>query len=228
MRIKRAVLILSSVVGGSLAAAYAEDAGRLQGFAGIFSPNHALAAGQPKGGSQPLHPSVPFPAKLSGARAEAVYQAIKGQMRGNYARSGDPLALEYQQWRRYNKAPYRSPNHGKRFVNHYANDKAASYGDFEKLTSMPVGAIVIKDSFVVTEKGHVRTGPLFMMEKMGPRFRSRAGSWRFMMLRPDGSVLGMTGGDRAGNVKFCAECHKDAGAPREYMYFMPEEVRVRN
>lgn len=220
MRKKYAKSSLIPVLGGFLTAA------ALHGIGGLL-PGLALAA-ERQSRAQSLHPNVPFPAELSMARAEAVYQAIKGQMRENYARSGDPLTLAYQQWRRYNMAPYRSSNHGKRFVNHYANDKAAAYGEFENLKPMPVGAIVIKDSFIVTDKGHVKTGPLFMMEKMGPGFRSKAGNWRFMMLRPDGSMTGITGGEGAENVQFCAECHKNAGALHEFMYFVPVKVRRPN
>lgn len=173
------------------------------------------------------HPAIAFPAELNGDRAESVYTAIKGQIRQNYALSGDPVALAYQRWRRFNEAPYRSPNHGQRFVNHYANDKALAYGRFEDMKSLPAGSIVVKDSFVVTEGGQLRTGPLFFMEKMRPGFKSAAGTWRFMMLRPDGSIVGMTGGKGAENVQFCAECHKNAGPEQDYLYFMPDEFRVK-
>lgn len=172
------------------------------------------------------HPAIAFPAELNGDRAEAVYRAIKGQIRQNYALSGDPVVLAYQEWKRFNRFPYRSPNHGQRFVNHYANAKARSYGRFEGMKSLPAGSIVVKDSFVVTEGGQLRTGPLFLMEKMGPGFKSTAGTWRFMMLRPDGTVVGMTGGKGAKNVEFCAECHKAAGPEQEYLYFMPDEFRI--
>ena len=172
------------------------------------------------------HPAIPFPAELNGERAEAVYNAIKGQIRENYATSADPVAHAYQSWSRLNRFPYRSPNHGQRFVNHYANDTARAYGRFEGMKSLPVGSIVVKDSFEVTEGGRLSTGPLFLMEKMGPGFKSAAGNWRFMMLHPDGHVVGMTGGKGAENVRFCADCHRNAGPEQEYLYFMPEEFRV--
>lgn len=171
------------------------------------------------------HPNVPFPASLSGTRAESVYQAVKSQLRDNYARSSDPVVMGYQSWKRFNRTPYRSPNHGQRFVNHYANEAAEAYGKFEEVGKLPVGSIVVKDSFVVTEAGQLRTGPLFLMEKMGPDFRSGAGNWRFMMIRPDGGVFGITGATGSENVKFCAECHAKAGPEREYLYFMPEVAR---
>lgn len=171
------------------------------------------------------HPKVSDPATLTGPRAESVYQAIRGQMRANYIRAGDPVALAYQQWRRFNRTPYRSANHGERFVNHYGNAKAAGYARFESLDPLPVGAIVIKDSFTVTRNGDLTTGPLFMMEKMPAGFPSLAGTWRFMMLRPDGAMAGITDGPGGGNVRFCESCHRDAGAARDYLFFLPKRAR---
>ncbi len=172
------------------------------------------------------HPKIAAPASLSGARAEAVYQAIRGRIRTNYAASGDPVTLGYQSWKRYNKTPYRSGPHGERFVNHYANDKAADYGKFENLKPLPAGSIIIKDSFAVTRNGAVMTGPLFMMEKMEPGFASAGGNWRYLMLRPNGSLVGMTGGGDAGKVRFCAECHKGAGTEHDFLFFMPKQARI--
>ena len=114
------------------------------------------------------HPKIANPASLEGEQAESVYQAIRESLRRNYANSGEPEAVAYQSWKRFNAVPYRSPNHGERFVNHYGNDKASEYGKYEDLQPMPQGAIVIKDSFLVTRQGVLKTGPLFVMEKMGP------------------------------------------------------------
>lgn len=174
-----------------------------------------------------LHPAIADPANITPARAEEIYQAIRDRVRDNYARSGDPLFLEYQTWKRFTRLPYRSPNHGERFVNHYVNETGARYGEYEQAGSLPVGTIVIKDSFTVTGHGEVQTGPLFMMEKMPEGFVSGAGTWRFMMLRPDGSSTGMTGGKNARNVAFCAECHAKAGPEQDFLYFMPDEARLK-
>ena len=186
----------------------------------------AIATAQSPSKPRLEHPKIVAPASMSGARAEAVYQAIREQIRTNYASSGDPVTLAYQTWKRYNKTPYRSSNHGERFVNHYANGKAAGYGRFEKLDPLPAGSIIIKDSFTVTRSGTVMTGPLFMMEKMEAGFASGTGSWRYLMLRPDGSLVGMTGGEDSNRVAFCADCHKTAGAKHDFLFFMPREARI--
>ena len=186
----------------------------------------SIVFAQSSGAPTLQHPKIVDSASLSGARAEQVYRAIRGQMSGNYAASGDPVALSYQTWKRYNKTPYRSSNHGERFVNHYANDKAAGYGKFENLEPLPAGSIIIKDSFAVTRTGSVMTGPLFMMEKMDPGFAPAGGDWRYLMLRPDGSLVGMTGGADGSKMKFCADCHKGAGAEHDFLFFMPKEARI--
>ena len=146
-------------------------------------------------------------------------------MRKSYLRAGDPIAEAYQTWRRFNLAPYHSPNHGERFDNLYGSVEADDYGKFENLSPLPDGAIIIKDSFSVTRNGDLRSGPLFMMKKMPAGFPSLAGTWRFTMPRGDGSLVGITDGDGAGKVRFCGECHNKAGAQHDYLYFMPREAR---
>ena len=64
-----------------------------------------------------------------------------------------------------------------------------------------------------------------MMEKMPEGFHSLAGTWRFMMLRGDGELIGITGGMGADKVRFCAECHGKASAKHDYLYFMPRDAR---
>ena len=117
------------------------------------------------------HSKILNAATLNGARAESVYKATRGQLRKSYLRAGDPIAEAYQTWRRFNLAPYHSPNHGERFVNHYGNVEADDYGKFENLSPLPDGAIIIKDSFSVIRNGDLRSGPLFMMKKCRPDFR---------------------------------------------------------
>ena len=197
-------------------------------WSSLFSSGAKAAEPDPSGGmAEVMHPAIADPANIQPQRAEEIYQSIRGNIRDHYARSGDPLFLAYQSWKRFTRLPYRSPNHGERFVNHYANDPAAAYRNYEKAGELPVGSIVIKDSLTVTGRGQVMTGPLFMMEKMPKGFPSLAGTWRFMMLRPDGTTVGLTGGVNEKAVRFCAECHVKAGKEQDYLYFMPDEARLK-
>lgn len=187
----------------------------------------AIAAEEAPAGGETLHPVIASPASLTPERAEEIYQAIRGEMSAAYASSGDPLFDEYQIWKRYTRFPYRAGSHGERYANHLANDIAAAYERYEGAGPLPVGSIVIKDTFTVTSDGQVMTGPLFMMEKMPPGFASLAGSWRFQMLSADGASVGLTGGQDTAAVQFCGECHAKAGAEQDYLYFMPADARLK-
>jgi hypothetical protein len=188
-----------------------------------------LTVAQSDATGQPLksHLTIANPASLSGARAEEVYQAIRDRLRDDYALSGDPIASQYATWKRYSKTPYRSTPHGERFVNNYANHVAGDYIKYEKLERLPPGAMVVKDSFTVTGQGAILTGPFFLMEKMEAGFNTRDGDWRFMMIRPDGTIAGLSGGVNSRNVEFCAECHNAAPASQDRLFFMPDDVRLR-
>ena len=67
------------------------------------------------------------------------------------------------------------------------------------------------------------TGTLFMTEKMHKGFLSLAENWRFMMLRPDGAAVGLTGGA----VSSCAQCHAEADAAHDYLHFMHDEAWLK-
>ncbi len=114
------------------------------------------------------------------------------------------------------------------FVNNYANQRAARYGLFEKIGKLPEGAVVVKDSFTVTESGQVMTGPFFLMQKMKQGSNPASGDWLFMMIRPDGRIVGVTRGRGNENVTFCADCHIRARSRQDSLFFMPRNVRQGN
>lgn len=177
--------------------------------------------------SSGTHITIHDPANLSGKRAEQVYRAIQPALREAYLESGDLVGAAYQKWKRFNTVPYRSSVHGERFVNNFVNEIAAeSYGRFEKISSMPAGSVVVKDSFAVTEKGAIKAGPLFLMEKKEKGWNPATLDWLFMAIKEDGAVLGATRGTNAGAVQFCASCHNQ-GTTQDSLYFLPEELRVK-
>ncbi len=167
----------------------------------------------------------PDPITIPADRAEAVYSRIRDDMTRGYRLSGIRTAGIYQRWRRFNRAPYPSAAHGERLVNNYGNVPARSYGLFERGGAMPVGAILAKDSFVVTASGEAFAGPLFLMEKMPAGFAPEYGDWRYTSIMPDGSVLGISGGEGSTKVAFCGECHK-AVAGDQHLFFLPRQYRA--
>lgn len=172
------------------------------------------------------HFRVSNPKDLKPAEAQAVYDRLRKSMAGGYGLSGHPAAKAYQKWRRYNKTPYRSASHGQRYLNTYANAKGAAYGRFEKAGRLPAGAVIAKDSFMVSDEGAISAGPLFLMEKMPEGFHYVSADWRYAMIMPDGSLFGETGGENAAAVEFCISCHL-AAERYDHLHFMPGAVRVK-
>ena len=166
------------------------------------------------------------PASLNDEDAERIYADLKSRLEQAYRRSGDPSAIAYQGWTRYNTAPYRSASHGNRFINNFANDKARSYGRYEEAGRLPVGSVVVKDSFTVSEDGTVTPGPLFVMEKMETGFNYVSGNWRYIMVEGDGTLFGVTKGPGSKKVEFCIGCHL-AVEEQDHLHFIPAEYRRR-
>ncbi len=173
------------------------------------------------------HFRVERPADLAGADALVIYDRILEDMVAAYGKSGDPFAEVYRTWRRYNVAPYLSATHGERYVNNYANSAAIDYGKAEEAGTLPIGSVLAKDAFEVTERGDVLSAPLSLMEKMPPGFSPRFRDWRYTMIMPDGSLFGTTGGEGSERVEFCGECHIAAGDQQDHLFFVPEEYRTK-
>lgn len=173
------------------------------------------------------HFRVERPAALTGADALTIYNRILDDMVAGYRLSGVAYAEDYRLWRRYNTVPYRSAQHGERFVNNYGNTIAGDYGLFEAAGNLPPGSVLVKDSFAVTANGDVFSGPLFVMEKMSTGFNPESRNWRYVMYMPDGSLFGMTNGEGSERVEFCIACHKEAGHEHDHLFYVPENYRVR-
>ncbi len=170
------------------------------------------------------HFRVADPAALSPADAQTVYDDLRPALARRYAASGDPSAGSYQAWKKFNTLPYGSMTHGRRFVNNYANGIAESYGEAERAGRLPVGAVVAKDSFVVTQAGDIQPGPLFLMEKMPAGFNYVTGDWRYSMVTAAGELAGRTGGPDAERVEFCIACHL-AQEEQDHLFFVPPAFR---
>lgn len=200
--------------------------------AGACAPCNPCAARNPcaAGACGPCSPCAPHgagqPVEVSAEEAEAAYDCIREELAKGYSGSGRATAAAYGDWTRYNSAPYQSGTHGSRYVNNYANGKAADYGKFEDAGILPVGSIVAKDSFVVTSSGKVAPGPLFTMEKMKSGFRADSGDWKYALIMPNGTVMGETNGKGAQMVEFCIGCHAAAGEDQDQLFFLPKEYRT--
>jgi hypothetical protein len=186
------------------------------------------SAQEPVSSEKPTrHFRVERPAALTGADALTIYNRILDDMVAGYRLSGVLYTAAYRLWRRYNTVPYRSSQHGERFVNNYTNSIAGDYRLFEAAGNLPPGSILVKDSFAVTANGDVFSGPLFVMEKMATGFNPESRDWRYAMYMPDGSLFGTTNGEGSARVEFCIACHKEAGHEHDHLFYVPERYRVR-
>ncbi len=164
------------------------------------------------------------PKPLDPERAEEIYGIARPAMAAGYPLSGLAVARDYQDWRRYNSAPYLSATHGNHHLNNYANPIAIAYGDYEGAGRLPVGSVIAKDSFAVTDYGGILLGPLFVMEKMPQGFSYVSGDWKFTLVKPDGTLFGETNGPGAERVEYCISCHL-ARERFDHLYFIPKAFR---
>jgi len=197
----------------------------LQPWLTAEAPSQAQMENRPTLAEPTRHFAVDNPADINDATAITIYERIRDKMAEDYAKSGLDSAESYTDWRKYSTAPYPSAQHGRRYVNNYANDAASAYGRYENAGKMPVGAIIAKDSFEVTARGDVLSGPLFVMEKMPEDFHAATGDWRYTMILPNGHIFGRTEKNDLNNTGFCADCHRAAGAETDDLLFLPEDYR---
>ena len=161
---------------------------------------------------------------VTDAEAKAAYECIKGALLQRFAKS-DEKGAQYEGWAIYNTQAYESSTHGGRFVNNYADKTASVYGKFEESGPMPVGSILVKDSFGINKKGQVKPGPLFTMIKMEKGFNEKSDDWRYALIFPNGKLMGATNGKNSKKLGFCINCHISA-KENDSMLFIPDEFRV--
>lgn len=165
---------------------------------------------------------------LSDAEAKAAHECALPLMIAAYRKSTIPAASNYANWPQFSTSPYSSATHGNRYVNNYASPIAAArYRHYEQAGSLPVGSILVKDSFVVNNNGRVVFGALSIMEKMPSGFNPEGGDWRYTLILPDGRLFGRTKGESSFAVKFCQDCHSVTQQSQDSLFFVPEAYRVR-
>ena len=120
----------------------------------------------------------------------------------------------------------RAATHGNHYINNYANGVANPYRKFEQAGRLPVGSVIAKDSFSVTETGGLLLGPLFVMEKMRKGFNYVSGDWKYSMIQPDGTLMGETNGRGSQRVEYCIVCHLTV-EHQDHLYFVPKDTRVQ-
>ncbi len=175
--------------------------------------------------AETAHIAVKNPADLSHQEANKIYDALKATLDERYSVSNMELIAGYQDWKRYNSAPYLSATHGQRFVNNYANDLGHDYGKLKNGQVYPPGTVFAKDTITVTSEGKTFPGAMFVMKKLAPGTNPDTADWRYVMVIPDGTVFGDTTGDEPELVDYCHACHISR-ANRDYVFYIPKDYRL--
>jgi len=140
--------------------------------------------------------------------------------------SDNPGAQDFAGWTNFARTPYISFTHGERFAFNHANDIAAEqYGKFEEVEAIPVGGIIAKPTFSVSDKGEALLETLFLMEKAPAGTLPDTNDWIYSAVMPDGSLMGRTNGQKAENVVFCVACHQGGGYGQDDLMFLEEDYR---
>lgn len=182
-------------------------------------------------------------AEVTDADAAALYDCLKQRMQAqidtleagreiegkSWVLSDRPEARDFLTYANVTRAPYPSGTHGGRYVVNLADAAAMpSYSQFEEGGPMPVGAILAKPSFVISDAGEAKLGPLFLMEKAGSDAFPETGDWIYTLVTPTGGMMGRTGGKNSSGMQFCADCHMGMASETDSMTYLPEDYRVSN
>ena len=134
-------------------------------------------------------------------------------MTAAFAGSTEAAGAAHLNWPHVSTGPYQSITHGGRYVSNTANDVAVvAYMKYEEIGKAPVGSILAKNSFAILEDGKAAIGPLFTMTKMEEGWNPETGDWRYSMVMPGGSTVGVTKGpnaiSRAKSPITCFSCQR--------------------
>ncbi len=161
--------------------------------------------------------------------AGSAYNCLRDKMK--YAKSGHPLAEQFQSWSRLDSAPFLSKVHGNRYVAVYANDRALTTLSADAAAPIHSGVALATPTFSLTEDGTLEPGPLFILEKMQKGFSTTSGNWRYTLIGPEGDIIGVTKGQHGEDITFCADCSRKS-ADAVYLALLrgqtPPEIVTRS
>ncbi len=164
---------------------------------------------------------------LSFEEAQKVYDCLKADLYAGYQKGKKrwiPVehVKNYRDWTPVSAMPANPGFHGGRFLFTYVNETGASeYLKYaEENVKMPAGTLIAKESFAVTDKGKVKRGPLFFMEKVADGKSSKTNDWYYYAVAPNGAPMGVP------VVKACHQCHNDNFGDRDGLGYPVEEARI--
>ena len=159
--------------------------------------------------------------ELTSDQVAVLYECIGDDLAAGYAAGGDPVGSVYRDWGVTSTAAYAPGPHGDRLLLTFANDVAydayVAYAA-EDGFAMPVGSVLAKESFSLTDEGAPRPGPLFVMTRVAAGIADDYGGWVYAAVQPDGSEMGIS-------QDFCSACHA-AFETQDSLGYPAVEVRL--
>ncbi len=166
-------------------------------------------------------------AELTFEEAQTVYDCIaaglhEGYMKGKKRWIPEEYVSDYRNWTIANTLPANPGFHGGRFLLTWVSEAGAEdylkYKDED--VNIPAGTVIAKESFAVTEKGKVKKGPLFIMEKVAAGKSPETDDWYYMMVAPNGTPQAVN------VIKACSECHQGNFGHQGGLGYPAEDVRI--
>lgn len=166
------------------------------------------------------------PDDLSYAEAKTVHDCLKPSLYSGYNKGGKrwipaDYVKDYQSWAPANTAPANPGFHSNRYLSTYVNDIGfAEYTKYAENPTIPVGTVIAKESFSISDGGKATNGPLFFMEKVAAGVSPETDDWYYMMVDARGRPQAVN------VVSACHECHSGFGDTGN-MGYPVEEVRLK-
>ena len=156
--------------------------------------------------------------------AQSVWECLKDDLYANYNKGNKrwipaEFVKDYRDWELASTLPADPGFHGGRylltFVNETGYDEYTRFAD-DGSTDMPAGSVIAKESFSITDKGKVKPGPLFLMQRVAEGKSPKTDDWYYMMVMPNGAPAAV-------NVySACSDCHIGFAHQGNLGYPVPE------
>jgi len=125
------------------------------------------------------------------------------------------IGADYARYVKLTDAPFRSLDHGDRWVEVYVSANGAAA--YEGTGEIPVGTVVVKTSWLDVDGAPSNiAGPIFVMEKRAPGYAPAHGDWWYAIhwANPPADDAKRFGGPiywrgRSPRVQSCVDCHDD-------------------
>ena len=159
----------------------------------------------------------------------AAYKCIESELLSNYTTNNISFFHNYRSWHRTTEAPFLSPGVDFGYSYVYVGGPQTGIAKYRQAIeegtrwpALPVGTMVVKESFDVLGSGKVVANGAFVMRKLAPT----PSTWQFIELTPGGKVAINEVAASDGQIA-CLRCHGAVAASQDFMLYLPKIVPLR-